>query len=49
VKNGVPFDRVFECDFLSDYERMAMSIMFSEFEGNEFDWKTMRFIEKEQG
>jgi hypothetical protein len=47
MKNGVPFDRLFECDSLVDYERMAMSIMFSEFEGNEFDWRTMQFKERD--
>lgn len=46
MKNGVPFDRVFECDRLLAHERMAMSITFSEFEGNEFDWGTMSFKER---
>lgn len=31
------------------HERMAMSIMFSEFEGNEFDWNTFTFKERKDG
>lgn len=47
MKNGVPFDRVFDCDFLEEHERMSMSITFSEFEGGEYDWNNMRFKEKD--
>jgi hypothetical protein len=44
VKNGVPFDRVFDCGPLSDYERMAFSIIFSEIEGGGvFNWRTLVF------
>jgi hypothetical protein len=44
VKNGVPFDRVFDCGLLSDYERMAFSIIFSEIEGaGVFNWRTLVF------
>jgi len=46
VKSGVPFHLVFECDSLNEYERMAMSITFSEFEGAEFDWSSMAFKEQ---
>ncbi|EXF96288.1 hypothetical protein HK44_020665 [Pseudomonas fluorescens HK44] len=46
MKNGVPFSVVFECDYLDEYERMAFSIIFSEFEGSEFDWDSMTFKEK---
>lgn len=49
VRNGVPFDRVFECDRLMPHERQAMSITFSEFEGNEWDWQAMQFKEKKGG
>jgi hypothetical protein len=28
------------------HERLAMSVTFSEFEGNEFDWTTMLFKER---
>jgi hypothetical protein len=48
VKNGVPFDRVFDCGLLSDYERMAFSIMFSEFEGaGVWSWSSMQFDKKD--
>lgn len=50
MRNGVPFDRLFpECEVLNDYERFAMSVMFSEFEGQSFNWSTMRFEEKVNG
>jgi hypothetical protein len=29
---------------LDDIEREAMSIVFSEFEGNKFDWESMTFV-----
>lgn len=46
MKNGVPFDRVFDCGPLSDYERMAFSIIFSEIEGNStYNWFTHKFDE----
>jgi hypothetical protein len=28
---------------LLEYEKTAMSIIFSEFEGNKFNWHTMQF------
>jgi len=31
---------------LEEYERMAFSVTFSEFEGNEFDWDTLQFKER---
>ncbi|MDY7559964.1 hypothetical protein QN366_04820 [Pseudomonas sp. CCC3.2] len=47
MKSGVPFHLVFECDNLNEYERMAMSVTLSEFEGNEFDWDVMAFKKRE--
>jgi hypothetical protein len=48
LKNGVPFSVVFdECYSLYPHELMAMSVVFSEFEGNEFDWQAMQFKKKE--
>jgi len=38
VKNGVPFDVAFQMD---DMMRAAQAIIFSEFEGNKFDFRTM--------
>lgn len=49
MRNGVPFDLLFECVDLADYERLAMSVMFSEFEGNKFNWETMMFEERKDG
>lgn len=40
VRNGVPFDVAFD---MSDARRSAFSIIFSEFEGSEFDLDAMRF------
>lgn len=48
MKNGVPFCSLFGNERLMAHERMAMSITFSEFEGNEFDWQSMKFIEKKK-
>jgi hypothetical protein len=45
VKNGVPFKAVFQVESLLEHERFAMSVVFSEFEGNEFDWSGMRWVE----
>jgi len=47
IRNGVPFDRVFECDQLLQHERLAMSVVFSEIEGQEWDWNTMQFKERD--
>jgi hypothetical protein len=44
VRNGIPFDVAFQLD---DLTRTAWCIVFSEMEGNEFDWNTMQFKEKE--
>jgi hypothetical protein len=50
VKNGVPFDRVFDCVTLDDYERYAFSIMFSEFEGaGTYNWSTQQFDKPKEG
>lgn len=43
VCNGIPFDVAFS---LPDLERTAFSIVFSEFEGNEFDFNAMSFKER---
>lgn len=50
VKNGVPFAAAFGLRVaeaavlrLDAIERMAFSIVLSEFEGNEFDWQSMEF------
>jgi hypothetical protein len=42
VWHGVPFDVAFA---LSDVERTAYSIIFSEFEGQKFNWNRMQFDE----
>jgi hypothetical protein len=42
VKNGIPFDVAFNLD---DATRAAWSIIFSEFEGAQFNWQDMRFEE----
>ncbi|MTD33871.1 hypothetical protein [Paludibacterium denitrificans] len=49
MRNGVPFDKVFDVERLMKHEQMAMSITFSEFEGNEFDWHAMQFKERKDG
>lgn len=43
VKNGVPYNEVFNLD---DTVIVAWSILFSEMEGNKFNWSTMKFEEK---
>jgi hypothetical protein len=49
VKNGVPFESVFESGPLTDYEQFAFSIMFSEFEGaGVWNWSTMQFDKKDE-
>lgn len=40
VKNNVPFDVAFSLD---DVTRTAWCIVFSEFEGNKFNWDAMKF------
>jgi hypothetical protein len=40
VFNGVPFDVAFGLD---DVTRAAFAIVFSEFNGGEFDWDQMQF------
>jgi hypothetical protein len=46
MKNGVPFDKLFSIDFFEQHEREAMSIVFSQFEGGEFDWNSWSWVEK---
>jgi hypothetical protein len=48
VRNGVPFNSAMGLDKdehyqLSDIDIAACAILFSEFEGNEFDLNAMRF------
>ena len=43
VKNNIPFDVAFSLD---DCERTAYAILFSEMEGNKFNFDTMRFEEQ---
>jgi hypothetical protein len=43
VKNGIPFDVAFQLD---DVTRQGWSIMFSEMAGNQFDTRTMTFVEQ---
>jgi hypothetical protein len=40
VSHGVPFDVAFGLD---DTERAAWSIIFSEFNGAKFNWRSMTF------
>jgi hypothetical protein len=42
VKNGIPFDIAFTID---DVTRAGWAIIFSEMEGNTFDFDTMSFKE----
>ena len=48
MKNGVPFHLAFDrgIDALMPHEMAAMSIVLSEFEGNEFNWHAMAFIKQ---
>lgn len=43
VKNGIPWD---VANSLDKKFRDAFSIIFSEMEGNKFNWNMMRFEEK---
>ena len=44
LKNGVPFHVVFgTARNLDATERQALTIVFQEFEGAEFDWRVMAF------
>ncbi len=52
MRNGVPFHVAFglssrhaEALALDRTERAAMSVIFSEFEGNKFNWELMEFEE----
>nr|WP_199065121.1 hypothetical protein [Chromobacterium sp. ASV5] len=50
IRNGVPFDNVFpDLDALLPHEQLAMGVVFSELEGNEFDWSVMRYKERKPG
>jgi hypothetical protein len=42
VRNGVPFDVAFQLD---EVTRAAWCIVFSEMEGNKFNWSSMTFEE----
>lgn len=42
MRHGVPFEVAFKLDYIT---RAAWSIIFSEMEGQKFDWSTMRFKE----
>lgn len=42
MRNGIPFDVAFQLD---DVTRAAWSIVFSEMEGNKFNFNTMEFEE----
>ena len=44
MRNGVPFDLAFQMD---DLTRAASAIVFSQFEGNEFDFRTMSWKKQE--
>ncbi len=43
VRNGIPFDVAFTVD---DVTRAAWCIVFSEMEGNRFNWNRMQFEEQ---
>lgn len=46
VRNGVPFEQAFgDVGRLDEVEQQAMSIVFSTFEGSDFDWNSMTFKE----
>jgi len=42
IKHGIPFDVAFSVD---DITRAGWSIIFSEMEGNKFNFNTMQFDE----
>lgn len=46
IKNGVDVDKAFDLD---PELALAMSITFAAFEGNDWDWRSMRFVEKNNG
>lgn len=41
MKNGVPYDVAFA---LEDEERLAHAVVFGKFEGQQFDWREMRWV-----
>lgn len=43
VKNGVPYDVAFS---LPPAERFAYFLTFAEFDGNQWDWNAMAFVER---
>lgn len=47
MKNGVPFNVAFSVTELLKYEKHAMSIVFSEFEGGAFNFETWSWEKKE--
>ncbi len=46
MKNGVPFEKLFEVERFLNHERDAMSIVLSELEGAEFDWNSWSWVEQ---
>jgi len=43
VKNGVPWDVAWS---LEDGDVLAYCVAFGTFEGNEFDWQSMKWVER---
>ena len=43
VRNGVPFDVAFA---LYEHEKLAYGVIFGELEGGEYDWNSLRWVEK---
>lgn len=43
VKHGVPFDVAFT---MTDEMRLAACVVFGEFEGNQFSWRDMKWMER---
>lgn len=43
MKNGVPWDVAWS---LEDTEVLAYCVTFGRFEGNEFDWQQMKWVER---
>lgn len=45
IRNGIPYDVAYSLDY---QELLATAIVFAQFEngGQDWDWETMKFIEK---
>ena len=43
VKCGVPYDVAFS---LNDTDKLAYTIIMGQFEGNEWDWSRMHWVDK---